>query len=429
MPQKLYTKNKDFALKLKAALGSASHGDERIAETVSGIIHDVKKTGDKALFGFTEKFDHWGAQSKNIKVSPKEFTAANSAVSDKLKNAIETAIARVRFYHEKQLPQNHSFHDEHGIKLGWRWTAVESAGLYVPGGTAALPSSVYMNAIPAIMAGVKNLVMVTPAPDGKINPAILVAAQLCGISEVYKIGGAQAIAALAYGTNSIPAVCKVVGPGNAYVAEAKRQLFGVIGIDTIAGPSDVTVIADDSANPAWVAADMLAQAEHDVNSRAILITSSESLASTVEKEIENQLITLPRKHIALQSWASKGLIIILENMGEAAKIASMIAPEHLEIITRSPDEIADQITNAGAIFIGRYASEALGDYIAGPSHVLPTSGAARFSSGLSVLDFMKRSSIISVLANSCEITRQAILIAEAEELDGHANSLRLRMDE
>ncbi len=428
MPHRLYTSQPDFGKVLERLL-MPGYGQSDISASVAGIIMDVKQRGDEALLDYTRRFDRWDAEKNTLLVTESDFDKAEKAVSDDLKESLMVAINRVRDYHERQLPQNCTYTDDTGITLGWRWSALDSAGLYVPGGTASLPSSVYMNAIPAKVAGVKKLAIATPAPGGEVNPAVLVAARLCGITSVYKIGGAQAVAALAFGTQSVSAVCKVAGPGNAYVTEAKRQLFGHIGIDTIAGPSDVAIIADKGANPAWLAADLLAQSEHDMQARAILITDSEDLAKQVEVEINKLLPQLPRREIATQSLEKNGIIIIAANLEEAVMAANIIASEHLEIITNDPEAVFSQINNAGAVFLGAYSTEALGDYIAGASHVLPTNRAARFSSGLSVLDFMKRTSVTACTRGGMQIIgKHALRIAEAEELEAHAASIRLRLD-
>ena len=336
---------------------------------------------------------------------------------------------RIETFHRRQMPQDNRFTDAAGVELGWRWSAIEAVGLYVPGGTAAYPSSVLMNAVPAKVAGVSRLVMVVPSPDGRLNPLVLAAARLGGVSEIYRVGGAQAVAALAYGTKTIAPVAKIVGPGNAYVAAAKRLVFGRVGIDMIAGPSEVLIIADDTGHPDWIAADLLAQAEHDANSQSILITDSERLAREVEAAVEAQLKTLPRQEIARASWDDFGAIIVVDALDQAVRLADAIAAEHLEIMTADPESLAAQIRNAGAIFLGPHTPEAIGDYVGGSNHVLPTARSARFSSGLSVLDFMKRTSILKCGPDQLRaLGPAAMTLGKAEGLDAHARSVGLRLN-
>jgi len=362
-----------------------------------------------------------------MRVSEKEIANGLSLCAPELMKSLRVAAARIRAYSEKQMPADMEYTDETGTTLGHRWSAIDAVGLYVPGGTAAYPSSVLMNAIPAKVAGAKRIVMVVPCPDGILNSAVLAAAQVAGIDEIYKIGGAQAVAALAYGTATIEKVDKIVGPGNSYVAEAKRQVFGTVGIDMIAGPSEILVISDNQSNPMWVAADLLSQAEHDILAQSILITDNAIFASNVATEVENILQRLPRHATAHASWENYGAIITAENLQQACEIANHIAPEHLEIMTENAEALAKHIHHAGAIFIGRYTPEAVGDYIAGPSHVLPTSRTARFSSGLSVFDFLKRSSIISCTQQSYEAIRQyGEVLAHTEGLGAHELSLAIR---
>jgi len=412
----------DFEGTLVAALCYEESRSDDLQKQVSDILHNVKTRGDKAVLDYTNKWD------KTVFKKPTELALRGGAKcpADVVK-ALELAAARIREYHEQQLPKDKFYTDKTGTKLGWKWSAIERVGLYVPGGKAAYPSSVLMNAIPARVAGVKELVMVVPTPKGEINPAVMAAAKIAGVTEIYAIGGAQAVGALAYGTGTIRKVDKIVGPGNAFVAEAKRQVFGIVGIDMIAGPSEILVIADDGANPKWIAADLLSQAEHDENARAILVTPSQKLAGAVVKEVDALLKTLARKKIAEVSWKNNGIVILTKNLDEAAKVANSIAPEHLELMVKNPTALAKKITNAGAIFIGHYTPEAIGDYVAGPSHVLPTSGTARFSSGLSVYDFLKRTSLIECSAKSyAAIAPAASKLAKEEGLTAHQLSVDIR---
>ncbi|MEP1233933.1 MAG: histidinol dehydrogenase, partial [Alphaproteobacteria bacterium] len=362
-------------------------------------------------------------------ITPEEVDAARGQCTPETLSALATAAGRIRAFHEKQLPEDLDFTDAAGLRLGYRWQAVEAAGLYVPGGTAAYPSSVLMNAIPAKVAGVDRLVMVVPTPDGVLNPLVLAAAAIAGVDEIYRIGGAQAVGALAYGTETIRPVDKIVGPGNAYVAAAKRLVFGTVGIDMIAGPSEILVLADGANDPAWIAADLLSQAEHDTAAQAILITDDASFADAVERAVEGHLKTLPRTGTAGESWATYGAVITVPDLAGAIPLVDRIAPEHLEIATDNADTLGRKVRNAGAIFMGRYVPEAIGDYIAGPNHVLPTSRSARFSSGLGVLDFMKRSSLIECDAEGLRaIGPEAVALARAEGLDAHALSISIRLN-
>jgi histidinol dehydrogenase len=367
---------------------------------------------------------------ETLKLSPAETEAALAKVSKEQLAAIETAATRIEVYHRRQIPADDRFTDNTGAVLGWRWTSLDSAGLYVPGGTAAYPSSVLMNAMPAKVAGVKRIVMVTPASGGNINPLVLAAAKRAGITDIYRIGGAQAVAALAYGTETVPAVDKIVGPGNAYVAAAKREVFGRVGIDSVAGPSEILVIADGENDPEWIAADLLSQAEHDASSQSILITDDAGFADRVDAAAERQIATLPRKEIATRSWSDYGAIIVVKTLDDAAPLADAIAAEHLEIATTDPESFSKKVRHAGAIFLGRHTPEAMGDYIAGPNHVLPTSRTARFSSGLSVLDFMKRTTLLGLNAASiAAIGPDALTLAEAEGLEAHARSIAARLNQ
>ncbi len=392
------------------------------------ILREVRTRGDGAVVEYTKKFDGWDATAASMRMSVKEIADAASACTPDVRNALAVAAERIRAYHEMQRPTDHRYVDASGITLGWKYAAIDAVGLYVPGGKASYPSSVLMNAIPARVAGVHRIAMVVPTPRGEVNPAVFAAAQVAGIDEIYRIGGAQAIGALAYGTATIQAVDKIAGPGNQYVAEAKRQVYGTVGIDTITGPSEILVVADNKNDPKWIAADLLSQAEHDETSQSILITNDAAFAARVAAEIETLLTTLAKRDIARSSWENHGMIILVRDFSEAVAAIDMIAPEHLELAIDTPEIIAEKVRYAGAIFLGRNVPEALGDYIAGPSHVLPTSRAARFSSGLSVFDFLVRSSIIGGdLAVVQPLIGPAATLADAEGLAAHALSLRLRI--
>ena len=429
MVRRLNTKEKSFAADFEALLFAKRAIEEDVALAVRGLIADVRARGDTALVELTNKFDRAGITTADLKISAEEIENALAKVTAEQKAAIEMAASRIEAYHRRQLPKDERFQDETGAMLGWRWTSVDSAGLYVPGGTASYPSSVLMNAIPAKVAGVERIVMVTPASGGHINPLVLAAARCAGVSDIFRIGGAQAVAALAYGAESIAAVDKIVGPGNAWVAAAKREVFGQVGIDSIAGPSEILVIADAANDPAWIAADLLSQAEHDASSQSILITDDAGFADKVALAAERALALLPRKQIASRSWNDYGGIIVVESLFDVAALANRFAPEHLEIATADPGAILAQVRHAGAIFLGRHTPEAMGDYIAGPNHVLPTSRSARFSSGLSVLDFMKRTSLLSLDAGAiAALGPAAITLAEAEGLEAHARSIAARLN-
>jgi len=393
------------------------------------IVDDVRKRGDAALLEATRKFDRLDLDASRLRVRPEEIASAAKACDPATIAALEFARDRIETFHRRQLPRDERFTDALGVELGWRWSSIESVGLYVPGGTAAYPSSVLMNAVPAKVAGVGRVVMVVPSPGGKLNPLVLAAAHLGGVSEIYRVGGAQAVAALAYGTATIAPVAKIVGPGNAYVAAAKRLVFGKVGIDMIAGPSEVLVIADRTGNAGWIAADLLAQAEHDVNAQSILITDDAALAADVERAVEAQLSTLPRADIARASWNDFGAVILVKNIGESVELANAIAAEHLEIMTADPEALAAQIRNAGAVFLGPHTPEAIGDYVGGSNHVLPTARSARFSSGLGVLDFMKRTSVLKCGPDQLRILGPAAMtLGKAEGLDAHARSVGLRLN-
>ena len=398
-----------------------------VSAVVRDILDSVREQGDRALFEFTRKFDRLDIDAQSMVVTAVEIDDAVKLVDADTLEALQLAHNRIKSHHERQLPKDDKYTDPIGVELGSRWTAVESVGLYVPGGTASYPSSVLMNAVPAKVAGVERIVMVVPSPDGVLNPLVLAAASLAGVHEIYRVGGAQAVGALAYGTESIAPVAKIVGPGNAYVAEAKRQVFGTVGIDMIAGPSEVLIIADKDNNPDWVAADLLAQAEHDASAQSILITDDVDFADQVGMAVQAQLNTLPRGDIARKSWDQFGAIIVVENINEAVPLANRIAAEHLEIMTDDPEQIFAFIRNAGAVFLGRHTPEAIGDYVGGSNHVLPTSRSARFSSGLSVLDYMKRTSILKCGPEQlAKIGPAAEALAKAEGLEAHKRSVSIR---
>jgi len=429
MPIHLDTRAPDFTDRFRAFLGTKREAAADVEQVVRAIIDSVIKRGDSALAEFTEKFDRVDLDRMGMKVSAAELEAAYAACDRRSLDALALARERIEAYHRRQLPKDDRFTDALGVELGHRWTAIEAVGLYVPGGTAAYPSSVLMNAVPAKVAGVPRIVMVVPAPDGKLVPLVLVAARLAGVDEIYRIGGAQAIAALAYGTESIKSVAKIVGPGNAYVAAAKRVVFGTVGIDMIAGPSEVLILADRNGHPDWIAADLLAQAEHDVSAQPILITDDEDLAREVEKAVETQLKSLPRSEVASASWRNFGAIIRVRSLTEAIPLIDAVAPEHLEIDASDAESLAGEVRNAGAIFIGSHTPEAIGDYVGGSNHVLPTARSARFSSGLGVLDFMKRTSILKCGPEQLRaLGPAAIALGEAEGLDAHARSVAMRFN-
>src|SRR5882757_5732520 len=429
MARRLNASDASFEADFRKLLFAKRDEEEDVAMVVRGIIADVRKRGNEALVELTNKCDRAGVTAETLKLTAEEINASLAQVSKTQLAAIETAAQRIEAYHQRQLPQDLYYTDETGALLGWRWTSLDSVGLYVPGGTASYPSSVLMNAIPAKVAGVARIVMVTPASGGAINPLVLAAAKRAGVSDIYRIGGAQAVAALAYGTETIKAVDKIVGPGNAYVAAAKREVFGQVGIDSVAGPSEILVIADGQNNPEWIAADLLSQAEHDASSQSILITDDAGFADKVAAAAAHQLATLPRKDIASKSWNGYGAIIVVKALDDAAPLADAIAPEHLEIATADPEVLLKKVRHAGAIFLGRHTPEAMGDYIAGPNHVLPTSRTARFSSGLSVLDYMKRTTLLGLDARSIAILGpDALTPAEAEGLDAHARSIAARLN-
>jgi histidinol dehydrogenase len=419
----------DFAEKFRALLDTKREAAADVDVTVRAIVADVAARGDRALNDYTLKFDKLDLDRVGVRVTAPEIAAAVAACSRETLDALEFARSRIETYHRRQVPQDDRFTDALGVELGSRWTAIEAVGLYVPGGTAAYPSSVLMNAVPAKVAGVPRIAMVVPAPGGELNPLVLAAAKLAGVDEIFRIGGAQAIAALAYGTATIAPVAKIVGPGNAYVAAAKRVVFGKVGIDMIAGPSEVLIIADKTANSDWLAADLLAQAEHDESAQSILITDDEAIAAATERAIEGQLKGLSRAKIAGASWRDFGAIILVRHLDDALPLIDAIAPEHLEIATADAERLAGRVRNAGAIFIGAHTPEAIGDYVAGSNHVLPTARSARFSSGLGVLDFMKRTSILKCGPEQLRaLGGAAIALGKAEGLDAHARSVAIRLN-
>ena len=428
MPNRLNTSSAKFDDDFQALLAAKRESASSVDDVVAGIIDAVRTRGDDAVLEYTKKFDGLDIAAADMRVSPQDFDAAEKATPEDQLTALRAAGARITAYHTRQMPAGDLYADEAGVQLGYRWTAIESVGVYTPGGKAAYPSSVLMTAIPAKVAGVDRLVMTVPAPGGVLNPLVLVAARQAGIDEVYKIGGAQAVAALAYGTQSIPAVNKIAGPGNAYVAAAKRQVFGVTGIDMEAGPSEILVVADGQNNPEWIAADLLSQAEHDESAQAILITDDAEFASAVIASVDQTLETLDRSAIAGKSWADHGVVIVVGSLDEAPPLVDRIAPEHLELAVADPDTLAAKIRNAGAIFLGQFTPEAIGDYIAGPSHVLPTGRSPRFASGLSVFDFLKRTSMVRCDEDSIRaVGPHAVTLAEAEGLGAHAQSVKLRL--
>jgi histidinol dehydrogenase len=430
MPVRLDSKSADFAERFASFLTTKREVSADIEAATRAIVDDVARRGDDALIEATRKFDRLDLDATRLRVTAAEIDAAITACDAKTLEALELARNRIESFHRQQLPVDQRFTDALGVELGWRWSAIESVGLYVPGGTAAYPSSVLMNAVPAQVAGVARVVMVVPSPDGKLNPLVLAAARLAGVSEIYRVGGAQAIAALAYGTATIAPVAKIVGPGNAYVAAAKRLVFGKVGIDMIAGPSEVLVISDQTGNAGWIAADLLAQAEHDVNAQSILITDSAALAADVERAVQAQLATLPRAQIARASWDDFGAVILVRNLDEAADLANAVAAEHLEIMTADAEALSAKVRNAGAIFLGPHTPEAIGDYVGGSNHVLPTARSARFSSGLGVLDFMKRTSILKCGPDQLRaLGPAAMTLGKAEGLEAHARSVGLRLNQ
>jgi histidinol dehydrogenase len=429
MPIRLDTKAPGFAGRFQEFLAGKREIAEDVEATVRKILADVAAGGDRALIELSRQFDRVDLQKLGLRVGADEIEAAAREVDPAALDALKFARDRIEAYHARQLPSDEHFVDPLGVELSWRWSAIEAVGLYVPGGTAAYPSSVLMNAVPARVAGVPRIVMTVPAPDGQLSALVLAAAELAGVHEIYRIGGAQAIAALAYGTATIAPVAKIVGPGNAYVAAAKRLVFGKVGIDMIAGPSEVLILADRSANPDWIAADLLAQAEHDCAAQPILVTDDAALAQDVETSLAAQLATLPRAAIAAAAWRDFGAVILVPNLAAAVPLVDAVAPEHVEIISREADRLAASISNAGAIFLGAHTPEAIGDYVAGSNHVLPTARSARFASGLGVLDFMKRTSLLKLGADElAKLGPAAMALGRAEGLEAHARSVAIRLN-
>ncbi len=429
MPLRLDQRDPDFEKRFKAFLTEKRETEADVIDVVKAILADVRNRGDQALIDYTTKFDRYPLTLSSMRVTPDEVAACKAECDAETLEALNFAYERIVAFHERQRPDDLDFTDADGIGLGYRWTSVGAAGLYVPGGTAAYPSSVLMNAVPAKVAGVPRLVMVVPTPDGVINPLVMAAADLAGVDEIYRIGGAQAVGALAYGTESIAAVDKIVGPGNAFVAAAKREVFGTVGIDMIAGPSEILVLADSKNDPAWIAADLLSQAEHDTAAQAVLITDDAAFAEDVIAAVDGHLKTLPRTGIAQESWDNFGAVILCESLEASLPLVDRLAPEHLEIAADNAEQLAAGIRNAGAMFLGRHAPEAIGDYVAGPNHVLPTARSARFSSGLGVLDFMKRTSMIRCDAEGLRrIGPAAKRLADAEGLGAHALSVSIRLN-
>nr|WP_175584982.1 histidinol dehydrogenase [Phyllobacterium pellucidum] len=419
----------DFEAAFSAFLATKREVSEDVDRAAAEIIQRVRADGDAALIEYSRRFDRIDLATHGIAISPAEIDAAVASAPAVTVEALTLARDRIHSHHARQLPKDDRYTDELGVELGSRWTAVESVGLYVPGGTASYPSSVLMNAVPAKVAGVERVVMVVPSPDGKLNPLVLVAARLAGVSEIYRVGGAQAIAALAYGTETIAPVVKIVGPGNAYVAAAKRRVFGTVGIDMIAGPSEVLILADKENDPEWIAADLLAQAEHDSAAQSILITDDAAFGEAVTAAVERQLLALPRRETASASWRDFGAVILVDDLEASLPLVNRIAAEHLEIATAEPEKLLAGVRNAGAIFVGRHTPEVIGDYVGGSNHVLPTARSARFSSGLSVLDYMKRTSILKLGADQLRVLGPAAIeLARAEGLDAHGRSVAIRLN-
>ncbi|MCQ8783616.1 histidinol dehydrogenase [Mangrovibrevibacter kandeliae] len=429
MPLRLKASDQGFEAAFRALLAAKREASVDVDAAVRDILARVRAEGDAALIELSARFDRVHLTPDTLRVGPGEIAAALEAAESATRDALELAHERITSHHRRQMPADDRYTDALGVELGSRWTAVESVGLYVPGGSASYPSSVLMNAVPAKVAGVERIAMVVPTPDGRLNPLVLAAAAIAGVDEIYRVGGAQAVAALAFGTGTIAPVAKIVGPGNAYVAAAKRQVFGTVGIDMIAGPSEVLVIADGDNDPDWIAADLLAQAEHDAAAQSILITDDEGFAGRVEDAVEAQLTLLPRRDVAAASWRDFGAIILVDTLDAAPALADRIAAEHLELAVADPEALLPRIRNAGAIFLGRHTPEVIGDYVGGSNHVLPTARSARFSSGLSVLDFVKRTSILKLGPDALRtLGPAAIALARAEGLDAHGRSVAIRLN-
>jgi len=428
MPLRLDSRDGDFAAAFTALVDARREADEDVSRDVTAILRRVRAEGDAALADYTARFDRHDLNVSGWAVTPAECRAALESIPTELRDALQLAAARITAYHEKQKPQDSDGVDSAGVRLGARWSAVDAAGLYVPGGRAAYPSSLLMNVIPAKVAGVSRIAMVTPTPGGAINPLVLAAAQIAGIEEIWRVGGAQAVAALAYGTDRIRPVDVITGPGNAWVAEAKRQLYGVVGIDMVAGPSEIVVVADAKNDPEWIAADLLSQSEHDPTSQSILFTDDAAFADAAAAAVERQIPRLSTGAVATASWTANGAIILVRDWDEAMPLVDRLAPEHLELAVDDPDALFAQVRHAGSVFLGRMTPEAVGDYVAGPNHVLPTGRRARFSSGLSVLDFMKRTSFLGLDQGAVNaIGPAAVALAKAEGLPAHAASVALRL--
>ena len=429
MARRLNQADPDFEAAFALLLDDKRETAQDVNDAVFAILADVRRRGDAALLDYTSRFDRHSVTRAGLAIPAEEVDRAMTQVPADQLAALTEAARRIADFHRRQRPEDIAYEDAQGVRLGLRWTAISAVGLYVPGGTAAYPSSVLMNAIPAKVAGVERVVMVVPTPDAKLNPLVLAAARIAGIDEIYRVGGAQAVAALAYGTETIAAVDKIVGPGNAYVAAAKRQVFGTVGIDMIAGPSEILVVADGANDPAWIAADLLSQAEHDSAAQSILITDDAGFADKVCAAVDAHLATLPRAEIAAASWKEFGAVIVTPGWDAALPLIDRIAPEHLELAVEDPDGLAAKVRHAGAIFLGRYTPEAIGDYVGGPNHVLPTARSARFSSGLGVLDFMKRTTLLGCDPASLQkIGGLAVTLAQAEGLGAHALSVQVRLD-
>ncbi|MCR6637344.1 histidinol dehydrogenase [Devosia sp.] len=429
MPLRLDSAADDFESRFVELLASKREASQEVGDIVAGIIADVRARGDEAVAELTNKFDKAGVTPQTLRFSAEEIAEAAARVTPDVREALQTAHDRIKSHHERQMPKDDIYTDALGVTLGSRWTAIDAVGIYVPGGLASYPSSVLMNAVPAKVAGVSRIAMVVPTPNGQLASAILCAAQIAGVTEIYRVGGAQAVAALAYGTSAIARVDKIMGPGNAFVAAAKRQVFGQVGIDLIAGPSEVLVIADHSANPAWVAADLIAQAEHGGGAQSILVTTDEKLADAVEAEVDRQLSLLPKESIAREGWDEFGAVITVDSLETATNLANRIASEHVELAIDDPQSLVPAIRHAGAIFLGHHTPEAIGDYVGGSNHVLPTARSARFASGLGVLDFVKRTSILGCTPSSLSaLAEAAVTIAEVEALDGHGRSISIRLN-
>ena len=428
MTLRLSTRDKDFAQAFDKLVRGRRESDIEVSRDVAAIIADVKARGDAALADYTARFDDHSLDGNGWSIGKDACAEAYAALSDDLRAALDLAANRIRAYHEAQLPEDRDYTDAAGVRLGARWSAVDAAGLYVPGGRAAYPSSLLMNAIPAKVAGVERLVVVTPTPKGQVNPLVLAAAHLAGVDEIWRIGGAHAVAALAYGTQKIRAVDVITGPGNAWVAEAKRQLYGVVGIDMVAGPSEIVVVADGKNDPEWIAADLLSQSEHDPTSQSILFTDDAGFADIVADTVGVQLAALSTRKVATKAWEDNGAIIVVDSLEDAMPLVNRLAAEHLELAVDDPQALFAKVRHAGSVFLGRHTPEAVGDYVAGPNHVLPTGRRARFSSGLSVLDFMKRTSFIQLdPASLAAIGPAAVALAEMEGLPAHAESVRRRL--